>query len=122
MGASIANAGFVRSVAFPARSKILLCKRKFPRFFPHGFRGETYLDWERNYKWRAHQDWQWALNRNAYQRKLSQGKQNCDLCDQRPRSPKRWHDLVLMGLDLPLFLVNFFLTSASTRQLSSIML
>src|SRR5512133_853303 len=74
MGASIANAGFVRSVGFPARSKILLCNRKFLRVFPEGFRDETYLDWERNYKWRAHQDWQWALNRSAYQRKLSQRK------------------------------------------------
>jgi len=74
MGASIANAGFVRSVASPTRSKILQCKRKFLRFFPQGFRDETYLDWERNYKWRAHQDWQWALNRKAYQRRLSQGK------------------------------------------------
>jgi hypothetical protein len=74
MAASITNAGYVRSGAFPARSKILLGKRKFLRFFPDGFRDETYLDWERNYKWRAHQDWQWVLNRKAYQRKLSQGK------------------------------------------------
>lgn len=74
MGASIANARHVRSGSFPTRSKILSCKRKFLRFFPEGFRDETYLDWERSYKWRAHQNWQWALNRSAYQRKLSQGK------------------------------------------------
>ena len=24
------------------------CRRKFLRFFPGGFRDETYLDWERN--------------------------------------------------------------------------
>ena len=74
MGASFANTGHVRSGSFAPRSKILLCKRKFLRFFPEGFRDETYLDWERNYKWRAPQDWQWALNRSAYQRKLSQRK------------------------------------------------
>ena len=30
------------------------CRRKFLRFFPGGFRDETYLDWERTYKWEAH--------------------------------------------------------------------
>ena len=74
MTASIATAGNIQSGAVPARSKILACKSKFLRFFPQGFRDETYLDWERSYKWRAHQDWQWALNRKAYQRKLSEGK------------------------------------------------
>ena len=42
--------------------------------FPSGLRDETYLDWEWSYKWRAHHEGQWVLNRNAYQRKLSQGK------------------------------------------------
>jgi hypothetical protein len=74
MSATIANARHVRSGSFPSRPKILLCKRKFLRFFPKGFRDQTYLDWERNYKWRAHQDWQRALNCSAYRRKLSQGK------------------------------------------------
>ena len=50
------------------------CKRKFLRFFPEGFRDETYVDWERGYKWRAHQEWQSVLNRKAYQAKLSQGR------------------------------------------------
>lgn len=27
------------------------CRRKFHRFFPGGFRDETYIDWERGYKW-----------------------------------------------------------------------
>ncbi len=42
------------------------CRRKFLRFFPGGFRDETYLDWERGYKWRAHEQWNEALNRAAY--------------------------------------------------------
>ena len=60
--------------ATPTRSRIGHCKRKFLRFFPEGFRDETYMDWERGYKWRAHQEWQAVLNRKAYQAKLSQGR------------------------------------------------
>jgi hypothetical protein len=33
------------------------CRRKFLRFFPGGFRDETYLGWERECKWSAHQRW-----------------------------------------------------------------
>ena len=33
------------------------CRRKFLRFFPRGFNDETYLSWEREYKWSAHQRW-----------------------------------------------------------------
>jgi hypothetical protein len=33
------------------------CRRKFLRFFPGGFEDETYYDWERGYKWEAHQRW-----------------------------------------------------------------
>jgi hypothetical protein len=73
MGA-LANAACSRSVALQARSKPALCRRKFLRFFPGGFRDETYLDWERGYKWRAHQEWQSTLHRAAFRGKLSQGK------------------------------------------------
>jgi hypothetical protein len=74
MGASLANAGYFRSASVPARSRVARCKRKFLRFFPEGFRDETYLKWERRYKWRAHQEWQSALSRGAYRSKLSQGR------------------------------------------------
>ena len=33
------------------------CRRKFLRFFPGGFRDETYVEWERGYKWQAHERW-----------------------------------------------------------------
>ncbi len=33
------------------------CRRKFLRFFPGAFYDETYLAWERNYKWIAHLQW-----------------------------------------------------------------
>ena len=74
MGASPANAGYFRSASAAARSRVARCKRKFLRFFPGGFRDETYLEWERGYKWRAHQEWQSALNREAYRSKLLQGR------------------------------------------------
>ena len=46
------------------------CSRKFLRFFPKGFRDETYLAWEREYKWETHQRWEEALNRNEFRRLL----------------------------------------------------
>ena len=33
------------------------CRRKFLRLFPAGFRDETYVEWERGYKWAAHERW-----------------------------------------------------------------
>ena len=42
------------------------CRRKFLRSFPGGFHDETYLDWERNYKWEAHERWNEALNPTAF--------------------------------------------------------
>jgi len=47
------------------------CRRKFLRFFPGGFQDETYLDWERNYKWDAHERWDASLGRNAFRDELS---------------------------------------------------
>jgi hypothetical protein len=46
------------------------CRRKFLRYFPGGFRDETYLAWERNYKWEAHEKWEEELNRAEYRRLL----------------------------------------------------
>ena len=37
------------------------CRDKFLHFFPRGFRDETYLAWERDYKWDAHVAWRSAL-------------------------------------------------------------
>ena len=50
----------------PAKSGVARCRRKFLRFFPKGFRDETYLAWERDYKWKAHQQWKEVLNREAF--------------------------------------------------------
>lgn len=41
------------------------------RAFPGGFRDETYLDWERGYKWNAHLRWQQVLNEPDFRRLLA---------------------------------------------------
>jgi hypothetical protein len=50
------------------------CRRKFLRHFPRGFRDETYLDWERDYKWEAHERWEEALGRDEFRRLLRAGE------------------------------------------------
>ena len=47
-------------------------RRKFLRFFPGGFADETYVDWERGYKWAAHERWQATLGRAAFRALLDQ--------------------------------------------------
>ncbi|HEV2913614.1 MAG TPA: hypothetical protein VGX92_10065 [Pyrinomonadaceae bacterium] len=51
----------------------LRCRRKFLRYFPEGFRDETYIDWERDYKWEAHEQWDEMLGRAAYRSLLRDG-------------------------------------------------
>ena len=48
----------------------LKCRRKFLRFFPGGFRDETYLAWERNYKADAARAWRSALARPRFEAML----------------------------------------------------
>lgn len=43
------------------------CRRKFLRFFPKGFADRKYFDWERGYKWKAHEKWREQLNRAEFQ-------------------------------------------------------
>jgi len=49
------------------------CKRKFLRFFPRGFQDETYLAWERAYKWKAHLQWKESLDQNIFRTLLKEG-------------------------------------------------
>jgi len=49
------------------------CRRKFLRFFPGGFQDETYLAWERDYKWNANRDWERVLNQSTFSRLLREG-------------------------------------------------
>src|SRR5436853_7697913 len=61
------------SKASPARTlspAALRCRRKFLRFFPGGFYDETYIEWERGYKWQAHERWMERLEPRAYRELL----------------------------------------------------
>ena len=44
----------------------LRCRRKFLRFFPEGFRDETYISWEREYKVETHERWEQMLSREKF--------------------------------------------------------
>jgi hypothetical protein len=46
------------------------CRRKFLKLFPGGFRDETYLDWERDYKWETHERWKEVLGEEEFRRLL----------------------------------------------------
>ena len=50
----------------PLPASALRCRRKFLRFFPGGFADETYVDWERGYKWEAHERWMAVLAPNDF--------------------------------------------------------
>jgi hypothetical protein len=45
---------------------------KFLRFFPKGFHDPTYLEWERDYKWAVHVEWQRALGRRTFETLLNE--------------------------------------------------
>jgi hypothetical protein len=47
-------------------------RRKFLRFFPKGFLDDKYIDWERGYKWKAHQQWIEVLSRRTHRMLLQQ--------------------------------------------------
>ena len=50
------------------------CRRKFLRFFPAGFQDPKYVDWERGYKWAAHESWEERLGAKNYRRLLLAGE------------------------------------------------
>ena len=56
----------------PTAAGALRCRRKFLRIFPSGFRDETYLAWERGYKWDAHCRWNALLNPKEFRSLLRQ--------------------------------------------------
>lgn len=52
----------------------LRCRKKFLQFFPEGFRDETYIEWERGYKWETHERWEEALGRDEFRGLLRRGE------------------------------------------------
>jgi hypothetical protein len=51
----------------------LKCRRKFLRFFPKGFYDSKYVDWERGYKWEAHEKWEETLGREIHRGLIADG-------------------------------------------------
>jgi len=51
----------------------LRCRKKFLHYFKQGFADETYLAWERNYKWTAHERWMEALAPDRFRALLRDG-------------------------------------------------
>src|SRR4051794_37751550 len=70
----------MRSAAVKRRpatnSGALRCRRKFLRFFPAGFRDETYVAWEREYKLETCARWQAQLGREQMRELLLAGEFN----------------------------------------------
>jgi hypothetical protein len=50
------------------------CRNKFLRYFPQGFKDETYVDWERGYKWNAHLRWREELSESRFRALLREGR------------------------------------------------
>jgi hypothetical protein len=53
-----------------ASDRVLRCRRKFLRVFPKGFYDAKYIDWERGYKWEAHERWKADLGPAEFRRLL----------------------------------------------------
>ena len=51
---------------------VLRCRRKFLKYFPGGFGDETYVDWERGYKWEAHERWKASLGQSQFRELLAE--------------------------------------------------
>jgi hypothetical protein len=64
------------------------CRRKFLGFFPKGFRDETYLAWEREYKWDTHQNWEETLNQNEF-RQLLKKREYAEIAARAVRTEQR---------------------------------
>lgn len=61
----------------PARKidrRAAACRREFLRHFPRGFRDDTYLAWERDYKVNAHETWRDDLSRDRLEDLIEHGE------------------------------------------------
>ena len=56
------------------RPAVRKCRHKFLRHFPGGFSDDSYLEWERNYKWTAHLRWKGELAEPIFRALLTAGK------------------------------------------------
>jgi hypothetical protein len=76
----------------------LRCRRKFLRHFPGGFRDETYLDWERDYKWEAHERWEEALGREDF-RRLLRAKEFAEIAARAVRVEQRTRHSMIFSFE-----------------------
>ena len=63
-----------RSARARARAGCPACRARFLRFFPKGFRDPRYLEWERDYKWEAHERWSRELGERELRRLVAAGE------------------------------------------------
>jgi hypothetical protein len=54
-------------------ARLPAARERFKEIFPGGFADPTYLEWEREYKWAAHQAWQRELDRSTWTALLAGG-------------------------------------------------
>ena len=73
IGSRLSAAGRVRLTGAQSAGAVR-CRKKFLRFFPKGFYDETYVDWERGYKWAAHEQWGKTLDRARFRSLIEQGE------------------------------------------------
>ena len=64
------------------------CRKKFLYYFKKGFTDQTYLEWERDYKWQAHLAWEAQLDREKY-RELLEKRQYTDIANTAVRIESR---------------------------------
>lgn len=48
------------------------CLKKFLYYFPGGYSGKKFIEWERSYKWNAHLAWEENLNKKEFARLLAE--------------------------------------------------
>lgn len=63
---------FARSRSVTPLDPVARCRAKFLAQFPGGFRDETYLDWERDYKVASHKLWALELDKEPYRALLDE--------------------------------------------------
>src|SRR3954469_9472437 len=82
----------------PASVNAVRCRRKFLRFFPGGFRDETYISWEREYKLETHARWKEALNREEF-RKLLRDRQFAEIAARAVRIEQKSRHSMLFSFE-----------------------
>jgi hypothetical protein len=58
----------------PVANAAKRCRNKFLGYFPQSFADQKYIDWERGYKWTAHQRWQEILGQEDHRALIRRGE------------------------------------------------